>query len=275
MRFYTTSRLSGTRLKRHAYLAAAQQTMYAVTSIHTPAEFELFRKAVSPGGTFSDRGNPSKPIKFADMARWWSGFVNGETIFYKLPEVLEAHYKKRIEKTTEITSLALSEQARSRNHVRITSKAHAATVLPPSSPLKPGIPLTKASVDAPETMARKPNDDNGLPMTPSIAAHSTSPEQPPHTMLPPLSEAQLTSPPSPAPPSASIAPPRLPPPHSLPLQAHTAASLTPTRLLPVTTSLTLSAQSGFIPPIVPSTSLGSLQSFSFPPFSPLPTHFTV
>src|SRR6266446_5174597 len=75
------SRLIGKRKDNYAFLAFAQQTKYAVTPLHTEDEFDLFHKAVSPGGEYASAyGLPN----FDQMVWWWSEKANGKTIFYKL-----------------------------------------------------------------------------------------------------------------------------------------------------------------------------------------------
>lgn len=149
MRFYTAARLSGSRSARHLYLATAQQTKYAVTTVHTIAEFKLFSDAVGSGGQFSDHGSDgSITINFKEMTRWWSSHVDGKTIFYKLPEILETHYKKRQERHAELTSMSLSAATRKPNQHRISSQTHAAKVLPAARSDAPGHPLL-TRLDAP------------------------------------------------------------------------------------------------------------------------------
>ena len=77
------SKLKGKRNDVYTYLAAAQQTKYAVTPIHTKEEYMLYNDAVSHGGEEWCL-QAGKPI-FHKMATWWSGKANtGTTIFYKL-----------------------------------------------------------------------------------------------------------------------------------------------------------------------------------------------
>jgi len=86
----------------------AQKVQYAVTPVHTKDEFELFRKALQPGGLFC---SPEGPPNFGMMAAWWSSQVNGTSIFYKFPEYLATHHKTWLDqKHTSHTMIASREQ---------------------------------------------------------------------------------------------------------------------------------------------------------------------
>lgn len=166
----SNSHLSGSRYKRHAYLAAAQQTKYAVTSIHTPEEYALFNSALSTGGVFAVQ-NGKKP-KFEDMARWWSGKVDGTTIFYKLPESLESHFKKWSERREELTSLTMGETQREANRARVSSRTHTARVLPasnrlvPGAPVHGGVPVASKQVVRPTTVSVDQSEISPAPVAP-------------------------------------------------------------------------------------------------------------
>lgn len=124
------STLSGKRTDIYNYLSAAQKTKYAVTPIHTKEEYILFNNSVSIGGQwFSSTGVPN----FAAMAGWWSSQANGVTIFYKMQEHLEKHYKSWLEHKKEKENLVNSQQLRAANEKRITAPTHIAKVLEPAA----------------------------------------------------------------------------------------------------------------------------------------------
>ena len=94
----------------YEYLATAQETLYAVTPVHTKGEYTLYHNSVAPGGEWAPvNGNPH----FDRMAAWWSAKANGLTIFYKLPEHLSSYHKRWLEHRQELQTLVASESQRS------------------------------------------------------------------------------------------------------------------------------------------------------------------
>ncbi|KAJ7213263.1 hypothetical protein C8J57DRAFT_1602153 [Mycena rebaudengoi] len=119
-------RLSGARSDRYEYLASAQNTKFAVVPIHTDAEYALFNRTLRAGGKFAPAsGSPD----FKGMARWWSEKANGKTIFYKLPEQLQAHFKTWTAARDEITTMHITAPERAEFMDLIRSDAHTSVVL--------------------------------------------------------------------------------------------------------------------------------------------------
>jgi hypothetical protein len=79
------------RTNIYEYLAAAQRTKFSVVPMHTIQEFQLFNTSVS---LHSNWFSPAQDPNFEAMATWWSVKADGKTIFYKMHELLENHYKK-------------------------------------------------------------------------------------------------------------------------------------------------------------------------------------
>jgi hypothetical protein len=135
----TQLRLSSLNSKRgnmYEYLATAQETLYAVTPVHTKEEYTLYHNSVAPGGEWAPvNGNPH----FDRMAAWWSAKANGLTIFYKLPEHLSSYHKRWLEHRQELQTLVASESQRSAHRTRIRSSHHLATVLNPAPQDQPGV----------------------------------------------------------------------------------------------------------------------------------------
>lgn len=131
--------LSALKSKRdsiYAYLADAQKTQYAVTPVHTQKEFDLYHKALSPGG---DYFSANKKPDFDRMARWWSSHADGKDIFYKLKEHLESHFKTWETSRNTHVSLVASKDQRALNLKRTRSKTHIAHVLPAAKRSAPGV----------------------------------------------------------------------------------------------------------------------------------------
>jgi hypothetical protein len=138
------SKLTGKRKDIYAFLAMVQQTKYAVTPLHTEEEFNLFHKAVSPGGQWSSaNGQPN----FDYMAQWWSEKANGKTIFYKLREHLAAHYKIWSEHHKEKQTMLASQPQRRPHEKRIWSDTYVSHVLPAAKRLHPGIPDSSSKLN--------------------------------------------------------------------------------------------------------------------------------
>lgn len=154
LRFGEESHLSGQQFKPYEYLASAQQLIIPATSIHRPREFALFNEACGLQGPFAPQ--VQKEPNFDDLAKWWNRHdqVNGKEAFYKLPEILEAHYKRWKERKDELTTRTLSERARERNSQCTTSLTHRAKVLPPAMPALPGILAHKSHTTQPQGTAQ-------------------------------------------------------------------------------------------------------------------------
>jgi len=133
------SKLKGKCNDVYTYLAAAQQTKFAVTPLHTKEEFTLYNKTVSCGGE-GWCPQAGKPV-FHKLATWWSSKADGKTIFYKLPEHLLAYHKKWTEGRNWSQSMVASEPQRQPHILHIQSGHHTAQVLDPASRDHPGIVL--------------------------------------------------------------------------------------------------------------------------------------
>jgi len=116
--------LSGARTDRYGYLASAQNTKFALVPIHTNEEYRLFNsevlKFLSPSS-----GQPD----FKAMAKWWSSRVDGKTIFFKIPEHLQAHFKAWSAVRDEMTTMHMSVKVRAGFVDLIHSDAHTSIVL--------------------------------------------------------------------------------------------------------------------------------------------------
>jgi hypothetical protein len=66
---------------KHSYLARQQKTKYAVISIHTTSEKQLFKKLMQENPVFN-RTNSSPDWK--QGAKVWNREANGQDIFYKV-----------------------------------------------------------------------------------------------------------------------------------------------------------------------------------------------
>ena len=120
------SRLHGERKDTYTFLAKAQGTKFAVTPVHSKGEFDLFAKAILPGGEWCTKNKP----QFEKMAYWWSSHADGKAIFYKLPEHLSTYYNKFSERRQTRQTMIESQPQRQRNQIRIQSHNHHAKVLP-------------------------------------------------------------------------------------------------------------------------------------------------
>jgi hypothetical protein len=131
MQLHLSKLTTTTTTNVYAYLAAAQKTRYAVTSVHTSEEFELFNKSVSVGGEWCPQhGTPN----FDQMAIWWSSKANGKNIFYKLQEHLSSHHKTWLECRKRRETLVASQEQK-----RAHAASHIAQVLPAASCEQPGV----------------------------------------------------------------------------------------------------------------------------------------
>ncbi|KAJ6467664.1 hypothetical protein C8R47DRAFT_1303319 [Mycena vitilis] len=119
-------KLSGGRTCRYEFLAASQNTKFAVAPIHTNEEYALFNSAARPGGQF---GNSTGPPNFKEMAKWWSTRVNGKTTFYKLPEQLQAHHKTWSGVRDEMATMQKTAPQRQEFTDLIRTDAHTSVVL--------------------------------------------------------------------------------------------------------------------------------------------------
>jgi hypothetical protein len=118
--------LSGARTNRYDFLATAQDTKFALVPIHTNEEYALFNKAVRPGGKFAASNGPPD---FKEMAKWWSGKVNGKKIFFKIPEHLQNHYKVWNAARDEMTTTHMTAEARKGFTDVVKSDAYTSRVL--------------------------------------------------------------------------------------------------------------------------------------------------
>jgi len=110
----------------YALLAKAQRTKIAVTPVHTQKEFELFAKAVLPGGEWCTQNKP----QFEGMACWWSAHADGKAVLYKLPEHLATYYAKFSDTRLTHQTMVESQPHHQRNQMRIHSHGHHSKVLP-------------------------------------------------------------------------------------------------------------------------------------------------
>ncbi|KAJ7247258.1 hypothetical protein C8J57DRAFT_1523038 [Mycena rebaudengoi] len=165
-------RLSGARSDRYEYLASAQNTKFAVVPIHTDAEYALFNRTLRAGGKFAPAsGSPD----FKGMARWWSEKANGKTIFYKLPEQLQAHFKTWTAARDEITTMHITAPERAEFMDLIPSDAHTSVVL--SEAYSPVVQtrnaITSSAAVAVQNRRAPPRPVN--PPAPPSASSSTAP----------------------------------------------------------------------------------------------------
>ena len=73
------------------FSGAHNEEKIAVFPMHSAQEFQLFNTSVSLHG---DWFSPAQDPDFEAMSAWWSGKADGKTMFYKIHEHLENHYRK-------------------------------------------------------------------------------------------------------------------------------------------------------------------------------------
>ncbi|THU95851.1 hypothetical protein K435DRAFT_859116 [Dendrothele bispora CBS 962.96] len=135
-----TSRLSGKSKDVCGYLAHVQGVRYAVTTVHTKEEYELFHGAVKAGGQcFASLQKPD----FMSMVKWWSeqaerGAKND--IFYKLPEHLEHYYTiwDQYRKIRQILIESQTQRQPHHDHVYAPAANYVSHTLAPAKPLHSG-----------------------------------------------------------------------------------------------------------------------------------------
>ncbi|KAJ7936744.1 hypothetical protein B0H13DRAFT_2303452 [Mycena leptocephala] len=161
--------LSGARTDCYGYLASVQDTKFALVPMHTNEEYRLFNKKVRE---FMDTdGQPN----FKVMAIWWSTQVNGKTIFFKIPEHLQAHFKTWTAIRSEITTLHATVEQRAKFMNIIRSDAHTSVVLDESySPVVQARQATKLSAVVATQNRRAAISD----VPPTATASSSSTPQP-------------------------------------------------------------------------------------------------
>jgi hypothetical protein len=98
----------------YEYLRSRQRTIHPVTPVHTSAEFKLFNKLlkteefyIRPKQKAGTTSKSAKTVNFEKLTRRWNAEANqrygdfaslpkkleiADTIFYKIPELLERHY---------------------------------------------------------------------------------------------------------------------------------------------------------------------------------------
>ncbi|KAJ7637248.1 hypothetical protein DFH06DRAFT_1433264, partial [Mycena polygramma] len=118
--------LRGARTNRYEFLAAAQDTKFALVPVHTNEEYSLFNRAARSGG---ESAASNGPPNFNEMAKWWSGKVNGKNIFYKLPEQLQSHYKVWTAVRDELTTTHMTAETRKGFSQLVRSDAYTSHVL--------------------------------------------------------------------------------------------------------------------------------------------------
>ncbi|KAJ7664030.1 hypothetical protein DFH06DRAFT_1394036 [Mycena polygramma] len=160
--------LSGGRTCRYEFLAASQNTKFALTPIHTNEEYALYNSAARPGGQF---GNSSGPPNFKEMAKWWSTRVNGKTIFYKLPEQLQAHHKVWSGVRDEMTTMHKTAPQRQEFTELIRSDVHTSVVLDESH--SPVVRARKATSNTASLASRVAVERRAVAVA-SLAGPSTS-----------------------------------------------------------------------------------------------------
>jgi len=115
------SRLSTQRVSAYTFLSECQQTAFAVVPVHTSGEFSLFKTMLQSGGFYKEQrgqqliaANTSRTVDFERMAQEWTLKVHeaaGENrerlqrIYYKLPEQLERHHKRWVQRRGENATL--------------------------------------------------------------------------------------------------------------------------------------------------------------------------
>lgn len=120
---YMLSRLSTTPISPYTYLSQCQKTEFAVTPIHTQAEFKFFTTLLESNefytqSTSKKAGTSGQIVNFELLARSWNNDVSRrpasvprhERIFYKLPEQLERHYKTWARYRAEKATMAANSQ---------------------------------------------------------------------------------------------------------------------------------------------------------------------
>ncbi|KAF8994516.1 hypothetical protein BDZ89DRAFT_1179623 [Hymenopellis radicata] len=153
------SRLSTAPVNVYSYLAERQKTEYAVTPIHTKAEFSYYTQELGTGkyhvasrgdrreaGTSSVPEQVSRKVNFDKLACAWNDEVHKrnrsanrqENIFYKLPEQLERHHKVWVESRGAKATLA-ANSSRLGPLANLFSEAQSTTLSIPDALPLPGI----------------------------------------------------------------------------------------------------------------------------------------
>jgi hypothetical protein len=139
-----------------------QDTKFALVPMHTNEEYRLFNKEVAK--FMGSNGQPD----FKAMAKWWSTNVDGKTIFFKIPEHLQGHFKTWSAVRDEITTMHMTTQERTKFMNIIRSEAHTSVVLDES--YSPVVRARKA-VESSATVATR----NRRAAVADVATTATSP----------------------------------------------------------------------------------------------------
>ncbi|KAG8910810.1 hypothetical protein FRC02_007000 [Tulasnella sp. 418] len=92
---------------QHRYLAKVQNTCFAVISVHSKAEKDLFSEMMAKN-SFSPSGNGLPNWKHG--AKIWNEKANGSTIFYKLHEHLRAYHTEWVSIANQKLTQAQSKE---------------------------------------------------------------------------------------------------------------------------------------------------------------------
>ncbi|KAG8940314.1 hypothetical protein FRC03_005608 [Tulasnella sp. 419] len=123
---------------QHRYLAKVQNTRFAVISVHSKAEKDLFSEMMAKN-SFSPSGNGLPNWKHG--AKIWNEKANGSTIFYKLHEHLRAYHTEWVSIANQKLTQAQSKEIRQAVDKRIRSEQRSLNL--------PGVPQTTNQVLSP------------------------------------------------------------------------------------------------------------------------------
>lgn len=109
----------------YSFLKGRQRTMHPVLPIHTAPEFKLFNELLNSEQFHTKSSRSSKSsVNFKSMAHFWNKNVHtlfddpdfvpskANTLYYKIPEQLERHFKVWEALRVERATLTISESAR-------------------------------------------------------------------------------------------------------------------------------------------------------------------
>ncbi|KAK4698809.1 hypothetical protein P7C70_g7460, partial [Phenoliferia sp. Uapishka_3] len=174
----------------HNFLARVQGTRFAVIHIHTPEERILFGE-LSKHRSVTSVGESKRWIV---MARIWVGHADGKTVFYKLPEHLEAYSKQREKNLNEKQTLQAGPAEREIFDKSMSSVSRKASVAPTfnAAPVPP--PLSKGlrpASEIPVTIKSHPRVQN---LRPTATPTPTPGPAPHHPLHPATSSSQSPQP---------------------------------------------------------------------------------
>ncbi|KAK7436621.1 hypothetical protein VKT23_019028 [Stygiomarasmius scandens] len=129
-------------LSPYIFLKQQQRTAHAVVPIHTKAEYKLFNEFIRSTQISNPGKSATKSVNFGRMASEWNVHVNelyissqasdqSTSIYYKLPEQLEQHYKVWLAYMAENATLFNSESIRQAATQILNDPTRYSTTLPP------------------------------------------------------------------------------------------------------------------------------------------------